>query len=648
MPPTAHVNKKVETDTSNTHTTQRNTSSVRRQQFQARMSSLNIPLNGTPHSINQVVQRVEAGGQHPIQRREDFNYLQRTIGNQAVIQLLDRMKVAETADIHKTAAAGVQGTGSPLPHLDEIQQSFGQHDIRGVQAFTGTKAATASKAIGAQAYTTGNKIAFDSPSPDLHTTAHEATHILQQRNGVQLNGGVGKVGDSYERHADAVADKVVKGQSAERLINRQLDVQTKQTSSDGQKKSNGKKGLGLVDRRGKSDLEGIRKHINVNQGGIIQRKVGFELEVPVPVSNVVEYNAKLGKLKGNPNVELKVDHSPTVKGFHLNDKKTSVIEFVAGVYDEAKPNEGALVKTDLDAIATSVKAMKTEIKKKYDSKIIMPSFKRSPSGGANSEVLLDTWATKKGTKIGGTNTIDVEKADIFGVPQVTMGVDLNKASEMLTEITGRSKDYGRTGIATEKATLTEVTIKAIELAGSAYDKIAIANAPLNADSKKRLVGLLAIIYQGALGYIWLSDFIKLGKNLFILLPKTPLSNVVKSLLLPPEILLVGTDSVIKIVNDELSSVVGFRNEVVGTKAFNISTAIQLILKGTSDPMYENAGITTEINIDESAVGPSVDPDDIARKKGVSLEARHLKRIDNANFGTWGKDIFEKIQDINKP
>jgi len=218
MPPTAHVNQTVETDARNTHTAQRDTASVRRAQFQARMSSVNIPINGTRHSINTVVQRVMAGGQHPVQRKEDFAYLQRTIGNQAVIQLLDRMKAAETADIHKTAAAGVQGTGSQLPHVEQIQDSFGRHDISGVKAFTGTKAATASKAIGAQAYTTDNKIAFSSPSPDLHTTAHEATHVLQQRKGVRLNGGVGEVGDSYERHADAVADKVVRGVSTEGLL----------------------------------------------------------------------------------------------------------------------------------------------------------------------------------------------------------------------------------------------------------------------------------------------------------------------------------------------------------------------------------------------------------------------------------------------
>src|SRR6185503_888478 len=55
-------------------------------------------------------------------------------------------------------------------------------------------------------------------APDLHTAAHEAAHVVQQRAGVQLKGGVGEAGDPYERHADAVASLVVQGASAESLL----------------------------------------------------------------------------------------------------------------------------------------------------------------------------------------------------------------------------------------------------------------------------------------------------------------------------------------------------------------------------------------------------------------------------------------------
>jgi hypothetical protein len=73
------------------------------------------------------------------------------------------------------------------------------------------------RAMGAQAFATGNHVAFAS-APDLHTAAHEAAHVVQQRAGVQLKGGVGEVGDTYERHADAVADRVVAGESAQELL----------------------------------------------------------------------------------------------------------------------------------------------------------------------------------------------------------------------------------------------------------------------------------------------------------------------------------------------------------------------------------------------------------------------------------------------
>ncbi|MCG8423608.1 MAG: DUF4157 domain-containing protein [Proteobacteria bacterium] len=137
-----------------------------------------------------------------------------------------RQEVPENAAIHQIAVSGVHGAGTRLPHFKRIQESFGQYDVSGIQAYTGATAAVASRAIGATAYTTGNKIAFSSPSPDLHTTAHEATHVFQQAAGVQLRGGVGEVGDRYERHANEVADTVVQGRSAENLLDRVALVTT--------------------------------------------------------------------------------------------------------------------------------------------------------------------------------------------------------------------------------------------------------------------------------------------------------------------------------------------------------------------------------------------------------------------------------------
>ena len=123
----------------------------------------------------------------------------------------------DSADVHTSAEAGIAGAGGPLPFLGQIQQAFGRHDVGGIQAHTDGAAAGASAAIGAQAYASGNHVAFGG-APDLHTAAHEAAHVVQQRAGVHLRGGVGEAGDAYERHADAVADTVVAGGDAEPLL----------------------------------------------------------------------------------------------------------------------------------------------------------------------------------------------------------------------------------------------------------------------------------------------------------------------------------------------------------------------------------------------------------------------------------------------
>lgn len=114
------------------------------------------------------------------------------------------------------AAQGLSGSGGPLPHHDAIQASFGTHDVSGISAHTDAAAASASADMGALGYAMGDRVALK--STDLHTTAHEAAHVVQQRSGVSLKDGMGSAGDAYEAHADAVADKVVAGQSAQGLL----------------------------------------------------------------------------------------------------------------------------------------------------------------------------------------------------------------------------------------------------------------------------------------------------------------------------------------------------------------------------------------------------------------------------------------------
>src|SRR5262245_15453594 len=107
--------------------------------------------------------------------------LQRLIGNQAVQQLLkaksekqnavsamaesprfgDDFTGASVNDLHLIAQNGLTGTADRLPHLGQIQRSFGrQHDLSGVKAYVGGQAAKAAEPMGAEAYTGGGCIAL--------------------------------------------------------------------------------------------------------------------------------------------------------------------------------------------------------------------------------------------------------------------------------------------------------------------------------------------------------------------------------------------------------------------------------------------------------------------------------------------------------
>ncbi|MEZ4398573.1 MAG: DUF4157 domain-containing protein [Kofleriaceae bacterium] len=152
----------------------------------------------------------DGAGRGPVQRRT----LPRTT---AGLPLQRKASASTAPSASAIAEAGTRSAGGPLPFLDSIQRSFGRHDVSGVTAHTDDGARTAAGALGADAFATGDQVAFGR-TPDLHTAAHEAAHVVQQRAGVHLAGGLDQPGDRYEQHADQVADRVVRGQSAEGLL----------------------------------------------------------------------------------------------------------------------------------------------------------------------------------------------------------------------------------------------------------------------------------------------------------------------------------------------------------------------------------------------------------------------------------------------
>ena len=133
-------------------------------------------------------------------------------GNTGVLRLLRDGDRARTI-----ARQGIGHDSQPLPHADRIQTSFGRHDVRGIRTRIGGPARDANEQLGSDAYAVDGRIGFRS-APDLRLAAHEAAHVVHQRAGVSLQGGVSTRGDAHEQHADRVAHAVVAGASAEPLL----------------------------------------------------------------------------------------------------------------------------------------------------------------------------------------------------------------------------------------------------------------------------------------------------------------------------------------------------------------------------------------------------------------------------------------------
>jgi hypothetical protein len=115
------------------------------------------------------------------------------------------------------AAQATSGSGSSLPYLSEIEALFGQ-SLGHIQAHLGGEAGESSRAMGAAAFASGDQIVFRDANPSKELVAHEVAHIVQQGAGQGPSGGVGKQGDSLEKNADEVADRVKKGESAQDLL----------------------------------------------------------------------------------------------------------------------------------------------------------------------------------------------------------------------------------------------------------------------------------------------------------------------------------------------------------------------------------------------------------------------------------------------
>jgi hypothetical protein len=104
--------------------------------------------------------------------------------------------------------------------LQKMNSAFGQ-DFGGVGIHTDAAAADACRTMGAQAFTVGSDVYFDSGKYDPGSSSgqeligHELTHVVQQQggqaHGAQAKLAVGGTGDAHEQEADKMGAKAAAG-----------------------------------------------------------------------------------------------------------------------------------------------------------------------------------------------------------------------------------------------------------------------------------------------------------------------------------------------------------------------------------------------------------------------------------------------------
>lgn len=113
------------------------------------------------------------------------------------------------------ARGGLDARARSMPFASHLLHTFGPGALDGVLA---RDAPDANARLGSLAYAFEGTVAFGASTPDLRTTAHELAHVHQLRAAAGVRGA--EPSEAFERHADAVADRAVRGESAADLLGR--------------------------------------------------------------------------------------------------------------------------------------------------------------------------------------------------------------------------------------------------------------------------------------------------------------------------------------------------------------------------------------------------------------------------------------------
>jgi hypothetical protein len=103
------------------------------------------------------------------------------------------------------------GGGQPMPpHVQEAIQNSLLVDLSSVRLHASTAAQRKAQSLRARAFTFGNDIflGYGEHPTDLTLISHEATHVIQQQAGAQVQAWSGDRGDRFEREADHAAAAV--------------------------------------------------------------------------------------------------------------------------------------------------------------------------------------------------------------------------------------------------------------------------------------------------------------------------------------------------------------------------------------------------------------------------------------------------------
>jgi hypothetical protein len=172
-----------------------------------------------------------AWGRAPL-TAETLLALQRSIGNRAVVRLLEQRRRANEADSVLDDADGqpalatpvqrstvpdvLRSSGRPIeaPLRAEMETRLGA-DFAEVRMHDDAAAARSAAEVGARAYTSGNHVVIGAGGADKHTLAHELTHVIQQRQGPVAGTDDGSglrvsdPADRFERAAEANARRAL-------------------------------------------------------------------------------------------------------------------------------------------------------------------------------------------------------------------------------------------------------------------------------------------------------------------------------------------------------------------------------------------------------------------------------------------------------